>query len=469
MNKNYIATLIATVFVAFNLSAQVPNNSFETWNNDTLYTINTWRTNGGDYRKVPGKSGSAIKLNNILSGTDIQYTDLYQSNSSGFGVGPAFPWTYVCDSLRITYQCNLGLDSASISAGLTKTGETVPPFLTEVYITGTQNTWKTISVPFKFNNVSDSVPDSAWVYISPHDVYKSTPGSLTIDKIEFVKNGSTLPSNIPNGDFENWNMNIQKFPAGWMTSDKFFTGSTGVPFAGSSIESSDAYSGSKAIKFTRGEKGVLKIPGAAISVNGNNPPNDEAPSFPVNQRYLSFRGYYKSSVFVGDRLNTFVNLFYQGKIVGTASFVDSTSKSGYTMFSENIDYDQTFSGIPDSATISIGVFDAFEEYPNNANSWVIVDELSLSIFGAATKNVTIQPMAVYPNPAAEKVHVKFKSTVSGITEWSISDLSGKNILDGNHSGAGVLSIGTSLLNNGCYLLKLTNNNTTYTQKILIQK
>lgn len=452
------------------LKAQVPNGSFEIWKKDTTFSLQVWDVTGaGTYKKTAGQSGSALHLDNVSSGSSTDYSTAGIATSNSFGLGPAFAWNKVCDSLRIRYRCALGADSATISAGLNRLGEDVPAFLAIAFISGTQNTWKTISVPFSYMGVPDSVPDSAWVFITPHDDTKNLSGWLEIDNIEFVKTGTTLVSNIPNGDFDDWDMNTIDYPKDWVTTDRYAAKAFGVNFSGSSVAVTDAYSGTKAMKLTRGSLGFINIPGVIISEQNLSEPNEDKPAFPISSRYASFRGYYKLSVTTSDRIIATANLFYKGNVVGTATFTDSVSKGSYTLFNEDFDYDPSFSGVPDSALINVGIYNRNSDAPDNSTSWAIVDDLSFSQYFSSTKNIAGTDYKIYPNPASAKVYVVALNNQIKTADYRITDITGKLLLEGKLDGATGNIINTENLSNGYYFITLKSKNGVFTQKIAIQQ
>lgn len=454
------------------LKAQIPNGSFETWKKDTAYTLQVWDVTGsgsGTTKKTVGQSGSALYFNNVVNGSATEYSTAGIASSNSFGLGPAFAWTKVCDSLRIRYRCGLGTDSATISAGLNRLGEDVPAFLAVAFISGTQNTWKTLSVPFLYMGVPDSVPDSAWVFITPHDDTKNLSGWLEIDNIEFVKGGSALVPNIPNGDFDDWNMATVDYPVNWVTTDRYASKAFGVNFAGSSVAVSDAHSGTKAMKLTRGSLGFINIPGVIISDQNLSEPNEDKPAFPISARYASFRGYYKLAVSTSDRIIATANLFYQGNVVGTATFTDSVSKTSYTLFNEDFEYDPSFSGVPDSAVVNVGIYNRSSDAPDNSTSWAIVDELSFSQYFASTSNLLSNDYKIYPNPASSKIYIAAQNREIKIADYSITDITGKLLLKGKLEAATGSFINTQSLSNGYYFITLKSKNGVYTQKIAIQQ
>lgn len=458
-----------TFITSFELGAQILNSGFEEWGDDSLVTTKVWNTSNSNHRKIKGLSGWAIEYDNKLSnGMIVKAKSTQASYSSVYGYGPAFAWTYVCDSLRITYKCNLGTDEATIKAGLNKKDDWNPAFLAVAYITGTQNTWKTITVPFEDMHLPDSVPSGAWVTIEPHNDNNNTEGSFSIDKIEFVKNGVTLPANIPDGDFENWISVVSRIPKGWFTSDDFLTRETTIPISGSSIETSDAYSGVKALRFAKYTVANLDMNCEAASFKEPRTMYGDKPAFKINQRYSSFRGYYKSSVSNYDRFIAEATVFYKGNLVGTGTFQDLSSKSSYTLFSADIKYSSGFSGIPDSAFIYVALANKNYEPPVGTNSWVHLDDLSFSEYGANTNNINSSVFKTFPNPASDRIVVRFETVLNLPAHYAVIDLTGKTLLS-NTVVSNETEIDLSSLARGCYFIQINYNGKIYQEKITLIK
>lgn len=128
-----------------------------------------------------------------------------------------------------------------------------------------------------------------------------------------------------------------------------------------------------------------------------------------------------------------------------------TKEEGY--FSEvDIDGISRFSGgIPD-----IGAYEFEEEIIKTTSAF-------------SKKSI----LAVYPNPANQKINIRLDEDFSAQTfEYSLINLEGKTVLSGRFdSGAksGDFTINIQNHKNGLYFLRLWNNKNTYSQKIMILK
>ncbi len=82
-------------------------------------------------------------------------------------------------------------------------------------------------------------------------------------------------------------------------------------------------------------------------------------------------------------------------------------------------------------------------------------------------------LSVYPNPANDKVNVSFSLTNEASVSVTVTDLAGKVVYTSNegHNAAGAhsMTINTSALSNGVYMVTFTANNEVSTQKIAIRK
>ena len=78
---------------------------------------------------------------------------------------------------------------------------------------------------------------------------------------------------------------------------------------------------------------------------------------------------------------------------------------------------------------------------------------------------------VYPNPATDKIKVKFNASKAGMAEVVVTDIIGKVMIKNDCSltvGENILDINTESLNSGIYMIKTTVNGSTNVSKVIIK-
>jgi len=73
---------------------------------------------------------------------------------------------------------------------------------------------------------------------------------------------------------------------------------------------------------------------------------------------------------------------------------------------------------------------------------------------------------IYPNPADQTIGIALPASVKGTTEIELFDAIGRK-LAGQRSTGNSVELPTSYLPNGNYVLRISNNGTVYTQKVMI--
>ncbi|MBM3938543.1 MAG: T9SS type A sorting domain-containing protein [Sphingomonadales bacterium] len=128
------------------------------------------------------------------------------------------------------------------------------------------------------------------------------------------------------------------------------------------------------------------------------------PSFAVNQRYNSIRGYWKGSLSGGDRATVMVNFFHADTLVGSGMFSQdskTTVPGNYMLFAENIVWDSRFTLTPTKATVGVFLTDSTFQNASNPSSQIYLEDLWLDQNFASTKPIaqSIKSMVnCYPNP-----------------------------------------------------------------------
>ncbi len=116
-----------------------------------------------------------------------------------------------------------------------------------------------------------------------------------------------------------------------------------------------------------------------------------------------------------------------------------------------------------------GGAEAHLEWSSNNQERQVVPQSQLyaaSVVTGANKGIYSSDILVYPNPSNTQLNIHTGS--ESITNYVISDLHGKEMLYDNTSFIGIKTIDISALHAGVYLLQLTENGHTTTQKIIVE-
>lgn len=460
----------------------IPNAGFENWNQIGISVPNAWMTIGNyasDSSKTVG-NGKGIKLiNNKLSQT-ISYVLQVGSDYPNPILG-GFPVSGTPSSIKINYNSTeLGNDTAIVIIGFTKGVDLSPIILQQFVIIAdplaTGDNSKTIALTYS-HPTAGLVADSGFIYIaSSSGIGKpNESGNLKVYDISFP-DGKTAPT--ANLGFENWGGLKINRPSNWYTSlDAFedkIAKATGIQsFA---LQSNDARNGT-AIELKQRivttNSGTETIPAWLIT---QDPTISEAsmsnPSFNVNQRYNSVRGYYKGKLIGGDRFTMIVNFFNADTMVGSGLFSQNSFGSvptAYTLFSENIVWLPNFSGTPTKATVGIFLTDSNFQTASNPLSKILIDDISLDLNFTNSKPVTKQQVVIqtYPNPSQGIFYVKSPELIRSV--FVISQ-NGQLVQQLNQINAKEIRIEIPevFCKSGIYWLQVVGDNSSTTQGIVIQ-
>jgi hypothetical protein len=475
-------TLIFTkllVLSALSIHSQIPNFSFENWTEYQQHTPRHWVVNGSAQR-VNGKNGAALRLSHESGALPsfAAQADLSEGGFFGFPL-PGFAYKNVPDSVNILVRTNLAVgDTAQVLIVFTKAG--IPISIETMRIWGNSaGAWTSSGI--RMGNSGVAV-DSGLIIISSvaSDLVALQSGYLDVDSIYLTDASRKLMPSVPNAGFELWDSVQLLQPDRYLSSDRLFSN---VRYAVRNVDrETKGHTGNYSLKLRTGlalgPNGFDTL-GASVFTSVSNNPLDadpERPSFPVNARYASLRGYYELRLIsAGDTAQVEVNFFYQGSLVGNGVWRSGTSTSAnqWTMFSADINYDPMFSGIPDSATIFLSLMNnrGTSDKPGN---WLLVDDLYFSEWNTSLhENKKHNTQArVYPNPASSVVYLLFDSSSEENLNYRLTDVSGRTVLEGACiSNSGTMqpySIPLQGLAPGHYLLHCSRLGNTYQERILVQ-
>ena len=431
MNK--VTTLILFVFgIAFNdLTAQetIVNGGFNNWNQTQYKVPNKWMVIGSvgmDSSKTAGNS-RGIKLSNNVSNKTISYA-LEVGAEYPKVLNGGYPVSGTPTSIKINYNSSaLGNDTAIVIVGFTKGVDPMPLILQQFYITAdaSGSADNSITVPLTYiHQLPGLVADSAFIYIAS-SVASGTPnssGSISIYNISFP-DGKT--ANTANLDFESWGgLSVLK-PSSWYTSFDAYEEKVGKMSGVQQfvLQTPSARSGNAVVLKqwpVAMQTGTEIYPTWLVSQNPSLPVGAmDIPSFAVNQRYVSLRGFWKGNLSTGDRVSVMVNFFDADTLVGSGMFSQNstaTIPSTYTLFNENIVWVPGYTATPKKATVGAFLTDSTFQRASAASSLVYLEDLSLNMYSAQVNQIKSDVgITLFPNPTDGEFTIRASQPIKRIT------------------------------------------------------
>ena len=286
---------------------------------------------------------------------------------------------------------------------------------------------------------------------------------------------------IPNKNFETWSNGTENAPNGWHDQGSPFLGFHPVS------QTTDKYLGNFAAKIE------TKISGSDTArgvMSTTRPMNKEGfgAAFPVSQRYLNLKGYYKYFPQNGDSAMIIVFLTKTGfvgqwgNMLGWGSAALGTA-STYTPFSIGYNSSSNFvymgTEVPDSGFIEISSYKSVTETSGNlkprGNSLLFVDAINFDSYFTSSINEQIDitcGFKLFPNFITNgNFNIEFETKTSDYTSIRIFDLNGKqikNLYEGNlNSGFHSFKYDVSELKSGNYLFLISSPNGYKAEQICI--
>ncbi|MEI8101875.1 MAG: hypothetical protein WCH09_10010, partial [Bacteroidota bacterium] len=145
----------------------------------------------------------------------------------------------------------------------------------------------------------------------------------------------------------------------------------------------------------------------------------DLPSFAVNQRCVSLRGFWKGSLSTGDRVSVMVNFFDADTLVGSAMFSQNstaTVPANYTLFAENVVWIPGYTSTPTKATVGVFLTDSTFQFASAASSLIYLEDLSLDMNSARVN--PFQPnigLTLFPNPSSGDFSIRSTQPIKRIS------------------------------------------------------
>ena len=424
----------------------IVNGDFENWDS-TAYTdlMLPWITENSvnlikdgiiAVTKVPGKVGSAVRLQTYVKGKDTIVGTVI--------IGGA-PYSQMPTGVSGYYKCHsIGKDTAFLAVEFIQGGNAIDY---EVFPFSNSDTTTFTAFNFKLANPLSVTPDSVLVgAVSSNEVnyVDITPGSwLELDQLAFTGTGITQP--IPDGGFENWATVSLNIPIGWQSAPTYIPGSpTGVVKVGS------AYSGKYAVSITS-----QQFQTGAQLTNGNFDANGNLiGGTPYSTTIDTLIGYYKYIPSGLDSGGILVTLQNNGNIINAQGSTLAPAAK-WTAFSIPL----LAGGTPD--TMRIDLYSS-TNYSGIGGSTLIIDDLQLKsqLHNAGIINSinTAMTISAFPNPAQDHLNIHFSGTIPSEYGIRVYNAEGKLMMENNYqSGSSLISLPIAQLATGLYFYEVAAN------------
>ncbi|MBS1617851.1 MAG: T9SS type A sorting domain-containing protein [Bacteroidetes bacterium] len=284
----------------------------------------------------------------------------------------------------------------------------------------------------------------------------------------------TVSAQIPNAGFETWDNSMgYNSPAGWDNSNAMSAASSVY----TCVQGSPGYQADSYIKLvSKTVSGMGVVPGIAVSgmLDMTNMSTPQAVSgFAFAQRPQQLEGAWQYMAYGSDQghvailLTKWNSAMQMRDTVASAYHLLTGMEMSWATFSIPLTY-QSLS-YPDSAII---VLSASGATPVN-NSYLSVDTLTFtgSVAGATgvqEASATENAISVYPNPASSQLSVTLPAGQQ-VQAVQLTDVTGRVVTSlEDISGREAVTINTSGLARGAYIVKCTGSGLNASRKVIIE-
>jgi len=436
MTKNNYSLVTIFVSLANIALAQnpIPNAGFNNWNTQTYEVPNKWMMIGNTSKDISKTLGNVagFRLSNDITSKTVSFAMNVGSEYPDPLTG-GFSISGTPTSIKINYNSEkLGNDTAMVIVGFTKGTDPIPMVLQEFFILpdANGNGDNSITVPLTYSSpTAGLVADSGFIYIasSLRRLAPNSNGSIAVYDISFPGGQTSSNGNL---NIESWGNLLVRKPNQWLTSLDAFEERVGKMNGLQEyiLSSTDSRTGLAALLKQRSintSTGAEIIPAWMVTRDTNLSYADMGtPSFAVNQRYNSIRGYWKGVLTGGDRATVMVNFFHADTLVGSGMFSQdskNTVPGNYMLFAENIVWDSRFTLTPTKATVGVFLTDSTFQDASNAVSQIFLEDLWLDQNFASVKPIA-QPLITtvncYPNPTRGKATITGEDDIQRVVVFN---------------------------------------------------
>lgn len=463
--------LIALVPGGVAFTQDIPNGGFETWTPTTYFeepnqyaTSNSLTYLLGDTVNVTKSTDShsgnfAARLETLALGSDTVQGLLMIGEISGQNITGGVPFNDRPDSLVGYVKYNLqGGDNLYIVCLFTRQG--LPLGGIEATYSGTQNNYTRISIPIDWV-IPFLTPDTLKVVIAnTSDMNSGHAGSVVyVDQFQFI--GTSLP--FPNGGFEDWTMLSGEEPDSWTTMN-YITSTSGSPYA---TRTNDNHSGSWAIRIQNKTSFIGQMIG--FMTNGEFQGYDWSGGLAVDANPSLISGYYKYNPVSSDTALAGITTYWYDPTGDSLVQVEQkllklNAASTYTYFEVPLEYHA--SPLVDTVNITFAAGNYLGTMYEG--SVLLLDDIQIEYYPVSVPENPPgeQAFHVFPNPAKDHIDMILTEN-DGNLVYRLFDATGKEVLSGNPGNGGTFRIDISRLESGLYILVMTGEKASITEKILI--
>jgi hypothetical protein len=276
-------------------------------------------------------------------------------------------------------------------------------------------------------------------------------------------------SGLNNLDFEN----LSATPGlGCGTSTNFpsgFRGSTAYTNGAAPLHSmaGGAQSGNNYISITNYNTcGHVDLNPASFSTNPNQPGNGA----PFTSKPNSFCGYFRCQGINNTNDSIYVVVYFtnSGNLIGRGRFACGVNTPSWTSFCAPVSFSSALN--PDTVRIRFTPSKMLSGSGNGFGSQTIVmdvDNCSFTGITGAEENTNYMQFSVYPNPAADKIHVEVKDKTSEalITIYNVTG----RVVKTEKVTAQKTELDLSGLGNGLYFVSISNGGRNTVQRLIVSR
>ncbi len=457
-------------------SQTIPNSSFENWS-DCPYLEEPipFQTSNEIASSISG-SFNVEQSTNAHGGN---YSAYLHEDASGqiqgmltlgidFNTGETIPlpFTGSPDSIGLWAIYNISdIDYATIMLTLYQDGLNVGYATFTLNGITTEYTYYSAAVTID----AGAVPNGMTLMISSGND-GSLAGEMYIDDIHLIYNTGT-GTDIPGGDFENWNISSMPCLDSWYTTNLY-------TMPNPSVGQGEPHSGNHSARITNQPISFGNVALGYILLGNPDTDfcDDNSLSMAQGQAVTTLSGYYK---YTAGNASEMATLFMHYSATNDLGGCDSIyeyyqylpAAADWTQFTVNVPADVIAEweagNAPDHFTVGLvsTMVSDTSETNGDPNSVLLVDDLNVSYTTIDVKENLSSSVSVYPNPAADVLHIQWPTYTPANIQ--LIDAVGKTMITTNVFGANA-TISTSDVPVGVYVLRVNDGQSITTQQIVVQ-
>jgi len=476
--KKFTIFIVIVLFGTLTIFGQgVPNGDMESWGMKLHFENPKYMNSSNFDAFIRGGTPNALKSTDAHYGSyaiKLQSGTRDEDTTFGyflFGVGNdnglegGIPFTEKPDSFKAWFKYNIAAGTEGLVVIFFKKDGVPISQQMLVISSGTINAWTEMS--FKLDTFAGTPDTIAFGIVSanPFNNMNDPANWIMVDKMAFTG----VTNQLPNSGFEEW-VNVEtEEPDLWMT---FNVMQLAMGMPNNVTKSTDAHSGTYSMSIKTASFDMMGGNVLGIATTGMIGDNGFTGGFPVSKKADSFCFYYKydNTSNPGDSAQVMLMYSKAGTMID-AALITLAPSTAWKRVSAVFMPDTIM--IPDTCNM---ILSSSELFGGNAaiGSVLKIDDL---LFYYGTVGIPVAPEKsadafIYPNPAAEQLHVNFVLAATSSATITIYNIDGKmisrndytNLPEGNNN----LSLNINDLPAGNYILSIVDeSNNPYFSKFTI--